>query len=73
VTTEQYEIVIKGTLGPALAAAFPGFTVSFIENGRTHLVGPIDDQARLHGLLEVLGGLNIELISVNPVTPSEAQ
>jgi hypothetical protein len=71
VTTELYEIVIKGTLGPAVAAAFPGFTVTYIEHGRTHLVGPIEDQARLHGLLEVLGGLNIELISVNPVTPSE--
>ncbi|MFF1633830.1 hypothetical protein [Leifsonia sp. NPDC058248] len=71
-STELYEIVIKGTLGPAVAAAFPGFTVSFIDRGKTHLVGPIEDQARLHGLLEVLGGLNIELVSVNPVTPSEA-
>jgi hypothetical protein len=70
--TDSFEIVIKGTLSPPVAAAFPGFTVTRVEGGRTHLVGPIRDQARLHGLLEVLGGLNIELISVNPVAPQEA-
>jgi hypothetical protein len=36
-------------------------------------VGPIQDQAALHGLLEALAGLNIELISVNPVTPRGAE
>ncbi|MFF1877866.1 hypothetical protein [Leifsonia sp. NPDC058230] len=72
-TSESFEIVIKGTLSPPVAAAFAGFEVTRVDRGRTHLVGPIQDQARLHGLLEVLGGLNIELISVNPVTPREAE
>ncbi|MFF1876136.1 hypothetical protein, partial [Kitasatospora herbaricolor] len=65
----SFEVVIKGTLGPALAGAFDGFTVARVENGRTHLIGPIDDQARLHGLLELLASLNIELVSVNPISP----
>jgi hypothetical protein len=47
--------------------------VTRVERGRTHLVGPIQDQAALHGLLEALAGVNIELISVNPVTPREAE
>ncbi|GAA1443140.1 hypothetical protein [Leifsonia poae] len=67
-----FEIVITGTLGPAIAGAFEGFTVSRVEHGRTHLVGPIDDQARLHGLLELLASLNIELVSVNPISPRGA-
>jgi hypothetical protein len=73
VTIESFEIVIKGTLSPTVAAAFSGFVVTRIEGGRTHLVGPIQDQAGLHGLLETLGGLNIELISVNPVTPRKGE
>jgi hypothetical protein len=73
VTIESFEIVIKGTLSPPVAAAFSGFAVTRIERGRTHLVGPIQDQAGLRGLLETLGGLNIELISVNPVTPREGE
>jgi hypothetical protein len=60
-------------LSPPVAAAFSGFAVTRVERGRTHLVGPIQDQAALHGLLETLAGLNIELISVNPVTPREAE
>lgn len=63
--TETFEIVIKGTLSPALTAAFDGFDVTSVEHGRTHLVGEIPDQARLRGLLDVLGTLNIELVSVN--------
>lgn len=72
-TIESFEIVIKGTLSPPVAGAFSGFVVTRIEGGRTHLVGPIQDQAGLHGLVETLGGLNIELISVNPVTPRKGE
>jgi hypothetical protein len=44
-----------------------GFDVSRCADGLTHLVGPVPDQAKIHGLLGVLGDLNIELVSVNPV------
>ena len=66
-TTAAFEIVVRGVVSPALLAAFPGFVVGTVERGQTHLVGPIPDQARLHGLLEVLGELNIDLVSLNPV------
>ena len=35
----------------------------------TYLVGWVDDQARLNGLLELIGDLTIELVSVNRIAP----
>ena len=63
----KFEIVIKGRLSPTLAAAISGFEVVRCDHGLTHLVGWVTDQAGLHGTLELLRDLNIELISVNPV------
>jgi hypothetical protein len=60
-----FEIVVATVLSPALVAAFDGFTVSRIDSGTTHLVGWVDDQARLNGLLELMADLTIELVSVN--------
>jgi len=63
---ESFEIVVKGRLSPTLIAAIDGFEVSRCEHGQTHLVGWVPDQAGLHGTLELLRDLNIELVSVNP-------
>jgi hypothetical protein len=66
---ERFEIVVKGRLSPTLIAAIDGFEVSRCEHGKTHLVGWVSDQARLHGTLELLRDLNIELLSVNAKQP----
>jgi hypothetical protein len=63
---ERFEVVVKGRLSPTLIAAIDGFEVSRCDQGETHLVGWVSDQARLHGTLELLRDLNIELVSVNP-------
>ncbi len=65
---EKYEIVVRGRLSPAVVMNIDGFDVSHCTDGLTHLVGPVPDQARIHALLQFLLDLNIELISVNPVT-----
>ena len=67
----SFEIVVKGRLSPTLIAAMDGFEVSRCELGLTHLVGWVPDQARLHGTLEMLRDLNIELVSVNPAASPE--
>ncbi len=67
---ERFEIVVKGRLSPTLIAAIDGFEVSRCEQGETHLVGWVPDQARLHSTLELLRDLNIELVSVNPKLPA---
>jgi hypothetical protein len=66
---ERFEVVVKGRLSPTLIAAIDGFGVSRCEDGETHLVGWVPDQARLHSTLELLRDLNIELVSVNPKQP----
>jgi hypothetical protein len=63
---ETFEIVVKGRLSLTLIAAIDGFEVSHCDRGRTHLVGWVPDQARLHSTLDLLRDLNIELVSVNP-------
>ncbi len=62
----SFEVVVRGRLSPTLIAAIDGFEVSRCDQGMTHLVGWVQDQARLHSTLEVLRDLNIELVSVNP-------
>lgn len=66
-TSEPFEIVIKGTLSDSLIELIDGFQISKVERGETHLVGLVPDQARLQGILALFGNLNIELVSVNPV------
>ncbi|QEV99301.1 hypothetical protein F6J84_03660 [Microbacterium caowuchunii] len=66
-SAQMIEIVVQGTLGEALGTAIGNFRVARVENGRTHLIGPVPDQARLQGILTQLSSLNIPLISVNPL------
>ncbi len=65
--SESFEIVVTGRLSPTIVAAIDDFEVSRCEGGRTHLVGWVPDQARLHSTLDLLRDLNIQLTSVNPV------
>lgn len=61
------EIVVQGTLGPEFMAALPDYAFSTGRGGRTRIVGPVADQARLFGILDMLEQFHIEVISVNPV------
>lgn len=65
--TQLMEVVVRGRLGPDLVAALDGFAVEFDQDGRTRVVGPIPDQSKLFGLLDMFDDLHIEVISVNPV------
>ncbi|MHA7268801.1 hypothetical protein [Arthrobacter sp. HLT1-20] len=67
--TSSFEIVIKGSISAPVVALIDGFRVSRCENGLTHLLGSVPDQAKLRGILLLFGNLNIELVSVNPVPP----
>jgi hypothetical protein len=62
----RFEIVVKGRLSPTLIAAIKGFDVIRCDQGLTHLVGWVSDQARLHSIFDLFRDLNIELVSVNP-------
>jgi hypothetical protein len=61
----RYRLVIKGELGPLYASAFDGMEIESA-GGRSMLVGPIEDQAHLLGLLELIASLGLTLVSVAP-------
>ena len=63
-----YEISFVGEAGPTLRAEFQGFDVT-VGSGITTLRAKLADQAALHGLLDRLGGLGLELLDVHPVPP----
>ena len=60
-----YQIVVRGELSQRYLPAFEGMTLA-VGDGRTAITGPVVDQAQLHGLLNRIGDLGLELVSVNP-------
>jgi hypothetical protein len=66
---QTYEIRIKGHLADRWAHWFPGLTITLEDSGDTLLIGPVIDQAALHGLLRKVRDLGMPLISVNRVEP----
>lgn len=64
------EVVVTGRLGPTLVAALDRYDVTTRDDGTSSVTGVIEDQAGLRGLLGVFDDLNIEVVSVNRVTPA---
>lgn len=67
--TAAYEIRIKGGLSEQLLAAFEGMD-STVCSAETVLRGPPLDQAALHGLLDRVQALGLELIEVRRLPDS---
>ncbi len=65
-----HEIVLRGRLAPHLLGPFlDEFAVDHDRAGVTRLVGIVRDSSHLHGLVAYLASINVELISITPVTP----
>ena len=59
-----YEIRLRGHLDNCWSNRFDDFTISNQEDGTTLLVGPVPDQAALHGLLIRVRDLGLVLLSI---------
>jgi hypothetical protein len=59
-----YRIVVRGELSQRYLPAFEGMAL-VPGDGQTAIVGPVIDQAHLHGLLVRVGDLGLDLLSVN--------
>jgi hypothetical protein len=59
----SYEIRIKGRLSDSLLTAFEGLTAT-VEPVETVLHGPVPDQSSLHGLLDRIQSLGLELVEI---------
>jgi hypothetical protein len=62
VPTKRYRVVIRGRLSERLGAAFPELSLER-RPGQTVMTGPAD--GALHALLDRLGDLGIEPVSVD--------
>jgi hypothetical protein len=64
-----YQIIVHGELSRRYGAVFEGMTL-VVGNGQTAITGPVRDQTHLHGLLDRVGNLGLELVSVLPLGPT---
>lgn len=62
----RYRIVVAGELSHRFTTAFDGMTVR-CAGGQTAITGVVVDQPQLHGLLDRVGELGLELVSVNAI------
>jgi hypothetical protein len=65
----SYQIVVRGELSRRYRTVFEGMTLE-VGNGQTAITGPVLDQTHLHGLLNRVGDLGLELVSVAPLPPA---
>ena len=63
----EYELVVSGRLGARLQRALEGLEVTSSCAEETHLRGWFRDQAALHGVLERIRDLGLELTEVHRV------
>jgi hypothetical protein len=66
VVARQYEIRVRGRVGKSLLSRFEGFDAE-IEPAETVLRGDVSDQAALHGVLDRIQDLGLELVEVRRV------
>jgi 2-polyprenyl-3-methyl-5-hydroxy-6-metoxy-1,4-benzoquinol methylase len=69
-TPTSYQIKVKGHFDERRMRWFEGLDVTFLPSGETIINGSITDQAALHGVLNRIRDLGMELISVQPKTAS---
>jgi hypothetical protein len=65
----NYQIIVRGELSRRYGAVFEGMTL-VVGDGQTAITGPVRDQTHLHGLLDRVGNLGLELVSVTPLPPT---
>lgn len=63
---DQYEIRVRGRVTPPLLARFEGLQ-SQVEPVETVLHGPLADQAALHGVIDLVRALGLELVEVRKI------
>jgi hypothetical protein len=64
-----YQIIVRGELSRRYGAVFEGMTL-VVRDGQTAITGPVRDQTHLHGLVDRVGDLGLELVSVMPLAPT---
>jgi hypothetical protein len=69
VGSSSYEIRVRGRLSDTITESFEDFTAA-VKPAETVMRGELRDQAGLHGVLERISSLGLELIEVRRIEPS---
>jgi hypothetical protein len=67
----KYEITVQGELDERWAKWFEDLTISPTPSGETIISGVVADQSALHGILNRIRDLGLELISIQRKTLDE--
>lgn len=68
-----YEIRVEGHLDERWQPWFERLALVHLANGETRLLGPLADQAALHGVLARIRDLNLTLVAVSRRLPEQAE
>ena len=71
ITPFVYEIKVEGLVDVLWTEWFNGMTITYVNNVETILVGELQDQSALHGVLERIRDLGLNLISIRRVDGSK--
>ena len=66
-----YRIVVRGELGDRFAPLLGGMSLERVA-GTTVITGDVIDQAHLHGLIQQIEELGLELVSVTQASAGQA-
>jgi hypothetical protein len=66
----RYEIRVRGRVSAATLSSFEGMDAD-VASTETVLHGPVADQTGLHGLLDRIQSLGLELVEVRRLPPSD--
>jgi hypothetical protein len=72
IVSETFELEIRGEPGPVLRAAFPEFELR-PQHGMTLLHGDFVDQAALHGVIERISSLGLELVGLYLIVDNDTR
>ena len=67
--SSSYQLVVRGELDARFAYLFEGLQMKCL-TGTTVLTGPVRDRAELHGFIERIEELGLELVSVQQIGAS---
>lgn len=68
-----YEIRVQGHLDKRWSNWFEGLTITYDSGESTTLLGPLADEAALHGILIKIRDLALPLLAVNRTTQSQVE
>ena len=70
---DTYRIRVRGHLDDRWSEWFGGLVIQLQEDGTTLLVGPVVDQAALHGLIARIRDLGLPLLSVRRIVDAHGR